>query len=68
MDSRLTSLRFAALSSHLKLKEAVVMGGRPLFPDAPEDFKWLHRVLKHSDFCIALTIKPSQAKLSLVLI
>ncbi|THG19119.1 hypothetical protein TEA_025882 [Camellia sinensis var. sinensis] len=34
--SGLASLRFAALSSHLKLKEEGTMGGRALGPDTPE--------------------------------
>ena len=48
--SGLASLRFAALSSHLKLKEEGTVGGRALGPDTPKVFKWLHSVKYSLEF------------------
>lgn len=66
MDCRLTSLRFAALSSHLNLKEEATMGGRPLYPDAPAGLKLLHTVMKKTQTsCTALPNKPAKPNLAL---
>ncbi|CAL5349748.1 unnamed protein product [Camellia sinensis] len=46
--SGLASLRFAALSSHLKLKEEGTMGGRALGPDTPEPFEDLRCIWTQS--------------------